>query len=44
MSGLALRRATVSGIPECWTREDMKDNIEVWYRLRRTDGHAGKAA
>ena len=27
-----------------WTREDMKDNIEVWYRLRRTDRHAGKAA
>jgi hypothetical protein len=27
-----------------WTREDLKDNIEVWYRPRRTNRHAGKAA
>jgi hypothetical protein len=26
-----------------WTREDMKDDIEVWYRLRRTDQGARKA-
>ena len=23
-----------------WTREDMKDDIEVWYRLRRPDAQA----
>jgi hypothetical protein len=42
VSGLHLRRAIVA--VQGWTREGMKDNIEVWYRLRRTDGHAGKAA
>ncbi len=26
-----------------WTREDMKDDIEVWYRLRRADWHARNA-
>lgn len=26
-----------------WTREDMKDDIEVGYRLRRADWHAGNA-
>jgi GNAT superfamily N-acetyltransferase len=25
-----------------WTREDMKDDIEVWYRLRRADRSARK--
>ena len=25
-----------------WTREDMKDDIEVWYRLRRADADARK--
>ena len=25
-----------------WTREDMKDDIEVWYRLRRADAGAHK--
>jgi GNAT superfamily N-acetyltransferase len=25
-----------------WTREDMKDDIEVWYRLRRADPDAHK--
>ena len=25
-----------------WTREDMKDDIEVWYRLRRADADAHK--
>ena len=27
-----------------WTREGMKDDIEVWYRLRRADRDARKAA
>jgi GNAT superfamily N-acetyltransferase len=27
-----------------WTREDMKDDIEVGYRLRRADWHAPEAA
>lgn len=26
-----------------WTREGMKDDIEVWYRLRRADWHARNA-
>ena len=27
-----------------WTRGDMKDSIEVWYRLRRADGPPREAA
>ena len=27
-----------------WTREDMKDEIEVWYRLRRADRDAHKTS
>ena len=27
-----------------WTREDMKDDIEVWYRLRRADRDARKTS